>query len=89
MTRTNEVMTSANLTWLQVLHFRFESAIFDAGFEPQPPKLWCGIKVTGAQFEVETEGPNKGKLCKMIPGTIRKCTVTRKEIEEFELQNSN
>ena len=26
MTRTNEVMTSANLTWLQVLHFRFESA---------------------------------------------------------------
>ena len=27
MTRTNEVMTSANLTWLQVLHFRFESAL--------------------------------------------------------------
>ena len=26
MTRTNEGMTSANLTWLQVLHFRFESA---------------------------------------------------------------
>ena len=26
MTRTNEVMASANLTWWQVLHFRFESA---------------------------------------------------------------
>ena len=63
--------------------------IYDAGFEPQPPKLWNGIRVTGAQFEVESEGLNKGKLCKIIPGTIRKCTVTRKEIEEFDLQNSN
>ena len=65
-----------------------QKAIVDAGFEPQPPKLWSGIKVTGAQFEVETEGANKGKLCKIIPGSIRTCLVTRNEIEEFDLEIS-
>ena len=62
--------------------------IYEAGFEPQPPQLWNRIKVTGAQFEVETEGANKGKLCKIIPGTIRSCLVTRNEIEDFDLKIS-
>lgn len=42
------------------------------------------MKVTGAEFQVAKSGPNKGKLCMIVPGSKRTAYVTKTEMQAFD-----
>lgn len=41
------------------------------------------MEVTGAEFREPKSGPNKGKLCIIIPGSIRSTKLMRDELDAF------
>lgn len=69
------------LNKLRKVHANFR--LYSAGFvgDNDDTSTMC---IKGAQFRVAKRGPNKGKLCIMVPDTIRTVYVTSKECEKFK-----
>lgn len=57
--------------------------LYVAGIKPDPPKEWTHMEVTGAEFREPKSGPNKGKLCIIVPGSIRSTKLMRDELDAF------
>lgn len=54
--------------------------LFSAEKLGEKPGDWVSIKVTGAEFRQAKSGPNMGKLCIKVEGTMRSAYVTKEEM---------
>lgn len=52
--------------------------LFEAGW--MEDKVGTVMEVIGAEFKIAKSGPNKGKMCMMVPGTRRKVYVYAEEM---------
>lgn len=54
-----------------------------------PPETWEVMEVTGAEFREAKSGPNKGKLCILVPNTKRSAHVHVSEMRAREVRESD
>ncbi|MBY6032149.1 hypothetical protein KUV59_03140 [Marinobacter daepoensis] len=62
--------------------------LFEAGWLGDRPKDWEVMEVKGAEFRAAKSGPRKGKLAIKIKDTTRTVYLTKKEIQEYENEQS-
>lgn len=62
--------------------------LYVAGIKPEPPQEWTHMEVAGAEFREPKSGPNKGKLCIMVPGSRRSLKLMRDELESFRAKQA-
>ncbi|WP_199031383.1 hypothetical protein [Ralstonia sp. ASV6] len=64
--------------------------LYMAGFIENggPPESWEVMEVVGAEFREAKSGPNKGKLCVMVPNTKRTAHIHVSEMRARDTQKT-